>query len=93
MLGRGVFEALPTAGIDHIMFSIHGVRQDTAERYMDCLSNQEALEFAVAQSGSCEKDLPQRAMASGVSRAGSKLRLTKRTLEASLGSPSIRRAV
>jgi tetratricopeptide (TPR) repeat protein len=34
MLRGGVFEELPTAGLDHIMFSIHGVRQETAERYM-----------------------------------------------------------
>lgn len=47
MLGRGVFEALPTAGIDHIMFSIHGVRQDTAERYMgSAFRIEEAFEAA-----------------------------------------------
>lgn len=34
MLKRGVFGQLPTAGFSHIMFSVHGARQASAERYM-----------------------------------------------------------
>jgi len=35
LMGKlGVFEQLPTSGINHILFSIHGARQSSVERYM-----------------------------------------------------------
>ena len=35
LMGKlGVFEQLPTSGINHIMFSIHGARQSSVKRYM-----------------------------------------------------------
>ncbi|MEF8756296.1 MAG: DegT/DnrJ/EryC1/StrS family aminotransferase [Accumulibacter sp.] len=35
LMGKlGVFEQLPTSGINHILFSIHGARQSSVKRYM-----------------------------------------------------------